>query len=116
MTDIYHLALTRRKTQLIRHDSDDDNIEWLIYLAAKDFSHIVCPDMSQVNIIWKRVHGLKMTRYVPQPITWESFIRGYYHAPGVTGFLISNLDQCLRSMTSVPVLAATWKEDWEETS
>lgn len=77
----------------------------MIRTAAASFAYIVCPDRRQVEHIQRMAQEMGVD--IPQPITWDDFIKGRYHRPGVRGFVIDNLDDCIQRTTRVPVLAAS---------
>lgn len=61
-----------------------------IKLASKGFHYIVCCDSRQAH----SVHGQarEMGLDIPLPITFDTFSRGDFHAPGIKGFIIDDID------------------------
>lgn len=76
----------------------------LIHRAAADFLYIVTVNHREAE----RVHrqAMDMGVDIPQPITFDEFMSGRFHASGVKGFVIDNVDVLLESIAgSVPVVA-----------
>lgn len=76
----------------------------LIEMSAETGAYIVCRDRREVDHVWGEVKALEVN--APMPITWTEFVHHQY-GRFVSGFLIDNLDRCVASMSTVPIVAAT---------
>jgi len=86
----------------------------LIRLAAETGSYIVCTDQRRARQIAE--HARKMGLSIPFPLTAGEWQRREYHRPGVHGLLFDDLDRIIQGISAVPVLAATWTADGEDSS
>lgn len=77
----------------------------MIQMAAEKHAYIVCPNRRQVLHIADAAEAMGVQ--IPFPMTWSEFTRHEYYGPGVRGFVIDNLDQCIQQMTSIPILGAS---------
>ncbi|MEV0357082.1 hypothetical protein AB0H71_13575 [Nocardia sp. NPDC050697] len=77
----------------------------MIREAAELDAYIVVPDRQQAQLVADTARRLGVD--IPFPITWREFASGAYHGRGIKRFVIDSLDQCIQSMTSVPIVAAS---------
>jgi hypothetical protein len=76
-----------------------------IKLAAEHGYYIVVPNQVQARDVMKRAQEMSLN--IPLPITWNEFTHQQYYGRHIKGFVIDNLDMCLRSMSSVPIELVT---------
>ncbi|GAS92672.1 hypothetical protein [Mycolicibacterium brisbanense] len=77
----------------------------VLTLAAEHFSYIVCVDRRHADELWRRAKHRNLD--IPQPITWEEFVNGRYHGPGVNSAIIDDLDRCIQRLTHVQIKAVS---------
>lgn len=91
--------------EVIAKDRQRGKTTELIELAARDWLYIVVPNHALVS--YTQDLARKMGLDIPQPITWEEFVRDRYYRHGIKGFVIDNLDLCIQQMTRVPIKAVS---------
>ena len=75
----------------------------LVCLSARDQLYIVVPTNKRRRSLWHISKVLDVK--IPYPITWEEYIGGHFHPPGIRGFLFDDLDDMIRmSANGVPVI------------
>lgn len=81
----------------------------LIKKSAETGSYIVCHSQDEAA----RISGIakRLNLKIPFPITHDEFLKGSYHARGISGFLIDNIELMLHGMTDVPINAITLTEE-----
>jgi hypothetical protein len=79
----------------------------LIKHAAETGAYIICPNMAQADFVWKRAKQMHLQTRIHHPITWHDFTTGRYYGQGIIAFVIDNAEQCIQSMTSVPIVGLT---------
>jgi len=90
MEKIIHPRCVGKTTQLIKK-------------SAQSGDYIVCASWQHSFRIEQQ--ALRMGLKIPQPITFSEFLQKAYYAPGISGFLIDDVDICLQSLTKVPINA-----------
>lgn len=75
----------------------------IIKLCAEKGGYIVCFNRQEANRVFHVAKNMGLK--VPLPITFREFIERKYHAPGITQFLIDNLDICIQEISPVLVEA-----------
>ncbi|MFD6400791.1 hypothetical protein [Nocardia sp. NPDC060249] len=77
----------------------------MIRLAAEHGGYIVVPNHRQARHVADQAEAMGLS--IPFPMTWTEFAQGRYSPRGVRNVVIDNLDQCLQSMATVPILGAS---------
>lgn len=75
----------------------------LIYISWMTGDYIVCKDMKECNEV--QLFAMKLGYNIPLPITYDEFINGEYHAKGIKGLLIDNVERLLNYISKVPINA-----------
>ena len=65
----------------------------LIRRAAMEGQTIVCVHKDEATRIFHKARDMGLR--VPFPITYNEFTKGEFHPPGISGFLIDNMDMLL---------------------
>lgn len=81
----------------------------LIRRSAETGCCIVCTDMRRARQIAERAGDLALD--IPFPLTAGEWVKHSYYSRGVRGLLFDDLDAIIASLSTVPVLAATWTAD-----
>lgn len=99
------LAAAREPIHFVSGGRQQGKTTAMIREASEHFAYIVCPDRRQAEYVFRMAQGMGVD--IPFPITWGDFVANRYNPAGVRGFVIDNLDQCLQSMTRVPIVGAS---------
>ncbi len=82
----------------------------LIKMSAETHNHIVCFTKREAQNTFNL--AMKMGLRIPFPMTFENLKNGSYHARGIKGILIDNVDLIIPSMCpDLPVNAITLTSD-----
>ena len=81
----------------------------LIKISAQTGDYVICRDHREANRIQNVAHKMKLN--IPLPITYGEFMSKSYHAKGISGFLIDNIEKFCQSLTIVPINAITLNSD-----
>ena len=82
----------------------------LIRLSGQTGCYIICPTSDRAEHIARLAHDLG--ERIPSPLTWHEFATGQFCPPNIHGFVIDDLDACLRQMArGVPIHAATLTDE-----
>lgn len=81
----------------------------LIKQAAEGWLYIVTLDCQRRRFVAD--HARKLGLDIPFPITFQDFLHGRFHRPGIRGFLIDDADTMLQHLAKgVPVVAVTMEQ------
>ena len=60
----------------------------------KGYNLIICRDRKEAMRLWKEIVNKKYN--LPQPITFDEFVKGRYQGNNINAFLIDNVDMLLQ--------------------
>ena len=77
--------------------------------GLKGYNLIVCSDRRAVDDVWRRIIEKKYD--LPQPITFDDFLKNRYCGINVNSILIDNVDFLIQEMTSTKITCVTITEE-----
>ena len=77
----------------------------LIKACVKYGGYIVCHNRKECHRVATVAKDLGFN--IPFPISYDEFLGGLYHLPGIKHLHIDNVDMLLQRMSKVPILTVT---------
>lgn len=77
----------------------------LIKMSAETGDYIVVGSLDECSFVSDMAR--KLGYNIPFPISYQEFVNKQYHAKGIKGFLIDNVERLVQYMSNVPVNAIT---------